>query len=30
MIVKLFGATKYTDEHLEDMARHFDEKAAIQ
>jgi len=29
MMVKLFGPTKYIDEHLEDMAKHFGETAAI-
>ena len=29
MVVKLFGPTKYMDEHLEDMAKHFGESAAF-
>jgi len=29
LMVKLFGPTKYMDEHLEDMAKHFGETAVI-
>jgi len=29
LMVKLFGPTKYMDEHLEDLAKHFGESATI-
>ena len=29
LVVKTFGPTKYMDEHLEDLAKHFGETAAI-
>jgi hypothetical protein len=29
LMVKIFSPTKYMDEHLEDMAKHFGETAAI-
>jgi uncharacterized protein YndB with AHSA1/START domain len=29
LMVKVFGPTKYMDEHLEDMAKHFGETAAL-
>ena len=29
LVVKLFGPTKYMDEHLEDMAKNFGETAVI-
>jgi len=29
LMMKLFGATKYMDEHLQDLAKHFGETATI-
>ena len=29
LMAKVFGQTKYMDEHLEDMAKHFGETAVI-